>query len=239
MPTKTWYLRQVNVGGTPTNRLWWDEEVPTQVSQISISTTGWNVGNEPIGDYALLNNGTEVPRGAAFTTTIQPTNTAPTVDVSYAATAVLTPPTLLVSTDSISTLYEYTGVFPSGDWVFTFPVRAGVTGNQDGRINMRVFRGTRSGTAWTNVTELTSAILVGTAVSNLTSTGTQNSTVTWTSAPAFKLQNEFLICKIAWEITGTGGNNNRTVFLTHGRDASFAATMVTPSFRKQRALLDL
>jgi hypothetical protein len=228
MATKTWWLRQINVGGTNPNRLWWDGDPAAGLVTQATSVTGWNVGTVAANNYADLNQGTEVARGT-FATTILPNATAPTVDNSYAATATFTPPTLLSSTDSILTLYEYNGYFPAGNWVFTFPVIA-VTlgGTQDGAITMRVFKAPRSGTAFGTTTELTAALQQGTTVTNLTTAATQSSVVTW-AAPAFSLNNEFLICKIGWRIIGAGGGNNADVALRYGS----GCTMVSPNFRKR------
>lgn len=228
MAIQTWYLRQITVGGAAPDRLWWDED-PNPPAQAQ-SVTGWNVGAIAAARYADLSNGTEVARGT-FATTVLPNTTAPTVDNSYAATAVYTPPDLLSSTDSISTLYEYNGYFPAGNWVFTFPMRgttAVTTYTHDGLISMRVFKGVRSGTAWASVTELTSARLQGTAVTNINVTTVQSSVVTW-AAPIIRLNNEFLICKIAWEITGAGTGNNTDVNFRYGQ----GCTMVSPVFRKR------
>lgn len=115
MATQTWWLTQINVGGAPANRLWWDlNPAAGQVTQAT-SVTGWNTGQTAANNYADLSNGAEVAR-ATFGTTILPNTTAPTVDTSYAATTGYTPPTLLLSTDSITTLYEYNGYFPAGTW---------------------------------------------------------------------------------------------------------------------------
>ena len=223
MPSKTWNLRQINVGGTNPNRLWWDEGV---AAAAATSSTGWNVRQLAANNYGELSQGVELNN---FTTTIVPNTTAPTVDNSYAATAIYTPPTLLNSTDSISTLYEYNGVFPAGNWVFAFPVIAVTNGGtQDGAIVLRVFKGIRSGTAWASVTELTAALQQGTTVTNLTTAAAQTSTITW-SAPAFNLNNEFLICKIAWRIIGAANNNNADVLFRWGA----GATMTSPNFRKR------
>lgn len=226
MPTKTWNLRQINVGGTNPNRLWWDEAA---AATAATSASGWTVGKIATGNYSILNQGLEQGTGT-FSTTIVPTATAPTVDNSYAATAIYTPPTLLNSTDSISTLYPYNGDFDAGTWTFDFPVIAvGAGGVQDGRVGIRVWRGLRSGNAWASVTEITAARLEGTIVSNLTTTVAQTSTVTW-SAPAFRLQNEFLIVSVAWEITGAGNANAQDVLLRYGSGAD----ITSPNFRKQR-----
>lgn len=229
MPTKTWNLRQIAVGGTNPNRLWWDEAA---AAAAATSSSGWTVGTIAAARYAILNQGAEQATGT-FSTTVVPTATAPTVDNNYPATAIYTPPTLLNSTDSISTLYEYNGVFPAGTWTFNFPVIAVSSGNnQDGRVGIRVFRGLRSGTAWASVTEITSARLVGSTVTNLTTAAAQTSTVTW-SAPAFNLRNEFLIVSVGWEITGAGSTATRDVLLRWGTGAN----ITTPNFKKRRHII--
>ena len=229
MPVKTWNLRQINVGGTNPNRLWWDEAA---AAAAATSSSGWTVGQIAAGNYSNLNQGVEQATGT-FSTTIVPNATAPVVDASYAATAIYTPPTLLSDTESISTLYPYNGVFPAGTWTFNFPVIAVSSGNnQDGRVGIRVFRALRSGTAYASTTEITAARLVGTTVTNLTTAAAQTSTVTW-SAPAFRLQNEFLIVKVAWEITGAGTVNTRDVLLRWGAGAN----ITTPNFKTRRHII--
>lgn len=226
MAITTWNLRQINVGGTNPNRLWWDE---ADAATAATSSSGWTAGKIALGNYSILNQGLEQATGT-FSTTIVPTATAPTVDNSYAATAIYTPPTLLNSTDSISTLYPYTAVFPAGTWTFNFPLIAVTSGGvQDGRVGVRVFRGLRNGTAWASVTQVSAARLVGTTVTNLTTTTPQTSTITW-SAPAFRLQNEFLILSVGWEITGAGNANTNDILLRFGTGAN----ITTPNFKKQR-----
>lgn len=225
MPAKTWTLRQVATGGTPANILWWDPSNQTAPAQAT-SASGWTVAKTAANNYRDLVQGSEV---AAFSTTIVPNNTAPTVTGGFTGTATYTPPTLLYHTGSISTLYEYNGYFPAGNWVFTFPmisVTASATGA--GRINLRVFKGTRNGTAYSNVTELTGALQAGTIASAPTTTTTQTSTVTW-NAPIVELDNEFLIIKIGFQITTASNVNNADFLLRHGS----GCTMVSPNFRKR------
>lgn len=225
MPAKTWTLRQVATGGTPANILWWDPSNGTAPAQAT-SASGWTVAKTAANNYRDLVQGSEV---AAFSTTIVPNNTAPTVTGGFTGTATYTPPTLLYHTGSISTLYEYNGYFPAGNWVFTFPmisVTASATGA--GRINLRVFKGTRNGTAYSNVTELTGALQAGTIASAPTTTTTQTSTVTW-NAPIVELDNEFLIIKIGFQITTASNVNNADFLLRHGS----GCTMVSPNFRKR------
>lgn len=228
MPTRTWYMEQFDFGGGQGSRLWWGRDL-SSASPTTISASGWQVGKTGANNYRLLQQGSEV---TGFSSTVQPDTTSPSVNFTYTDAVPYTPPNIFVSTDSISTFYEYNGVFPAGTWTFDFPVIAQSSGgDQDGNIRMRVFKGTRNATddGWDNVTELTSAVLVGTTVTNLTTAASQTSTITW-SAPAITLNNEYLICKIAWFISGAGGANTRDVRLMYGQDA----TMTTPVFKKRQ-----
>lgn len=220
MATKTWYINQI--GGD----LFYDADGGGVTN--TTSATGWTVGKTAAARYSDLLNGTERAAGT-FGTTVLPNTTAPTVNQTQTATAIYTPPNLLVSNQCIGLLYEYNGYFPAGTWTFTFPLIAvGAGGTQDGRIGLRVFKAARSGDTFTGTTELTAARLVGTTVTNLTTTTAQNSTVTW-SAGAFFLNNEFLLAKIAWEITGATNTNASDVLIRYGT----SSTLVSPSFRKR------
>lgn len=226
MAVQTWTLRQINAGGTNPNRLWWDSSSEAAVVTQVNSVTGWNVGTLAADNYGTLNNGIELVR-TSFSTTIVPNATAPVVNSIYPTTATFTPPTLLNSTGSISTLYTYNGYFPAGTWSFTFPMRA-VTlgGTQDGAITMRVFKAARTINSFSPITELTTVMLQGTTVTNLSTTVTQNSVVSWT-APIVRLNNEFLICKLGWRIIGAGGGNNADAAIRYGA----GATMTSPAFQ--------
>ncbi len=225
MATKTWTLRQIATGGTPANILWWD---PTNAAApgTATSASGWTVGKFAATNRSNLTQGSEVTGWAVAS---RPDTTAPTATGSFAASSMWTPPPLIYHTGSIATLYEYNGYFSAGNWVFTFPmisVTASATGA--GRIDLRVFKASRAsgGTTWNTATELTGAIQVGTIATAPTTTVPKTSTVTW-AAPAFFLNNEFLIVKIAFEITTASGVNNADFLLGHGS----GCTMVSPSFR--------
>lgn len=233
MATQTWWLRQIDVGGTNPNRLWYDLDPAAGSVTQATSVTGWNVGQTAANNYQVMNAGTEVAR-ATFSTTVVPNNTAPVVNSSYNATAIYTPPALLNSTDSICTLYEYNGYIPIGQWTWAFPVIAvSNQSGQDGAIVMRVFKAPRDPADpldFGTITELTNsaaAPIQGTTVTNLTTAATQTSTVTWTPSANIFLNNEFIICKIGWRITGAATNNNADVALRFGS----GCTMVTPNFR--------
>lgn len=229
MAIKTWSIVQVTTNGTPASLLYYNEAA-AGTAATSNPNIGWTVAKTALGNYRDLSNGSEV---AGFTTTIVPNATAPTSDASYASATTYSPPTLISSTDSISTLYEYNGVFPAGTWTFNFPMIAvGAGGTQDGRMGLRVFKGIRSGTAFASVTELTAARLISNTLTNLATATPQTATVSW-SAPAFDLNNEFLIIKLGWEITGAGGNNACDVIFRVGS----GATMVSPNFKKQRHII--
>jgi hypothetical protein len=207
--------------------LWWDPTRETAPAQAT-SASGWTVAKTAANNYRDLVQGSEV---AAFSTTIVPNTTAPTATGSFAATATYTPPTLIYHTGSISTLYEYNGYFPAGNWVFTFPVIS-VTNAASGagRINLRVFKASRSGTnAFNTATELTAAMQAGTIATAPTTTTPQTSTVTW-AAPDITLDNEFLIIKIGWQITTASGNNGADIRIRHGS----GCTMLSPNFRERQ-----
>lgn len=226
MATKTWTLVEIATGGTPANILWWDPTNATAPAQAT-SASGWTVAKTAANNYRDLVQGSEV---AAFSTTIVPNTTAPTATGSFSTVTGITPPDLIYHTGSITTLQEYNGYFPAGNWVFTFPVISVTTSATGaGRINLRVFKGARSGTSFTGVTELTAAMQAGTIATAPTTTTTQTSTVTW-SAPAFFLNNEFLIIKVGWQITTASGSNNADIRIREGS----GCTMVSPSFRARK-----
>lgn len=224
MPVKTWNINQL--GGD----LFYDENIGSVANTTSV--TGWTVGKvATTSAYSDLLNGTERAT-TTFVSTILPTATAPTVNQTTTSVP-YSPPNLLVSNESIATVFPYTGVFPAGTWTFAFPVIAVSAGGvQDGRMGIRVFKAARSGDTFTGTTELTTARLAGTIVSNVTTTVALTSTVTW-AAPAFQLNNEYLIIKIAWQITGAGNANNQDILLRFGP----AATMVSPDFKIKRQSL--
>lgn len=211
--TKTWYL-ETSAGGI----LYWSNRSLTATE--TSSADGWTVGKIAASNFSNFVQNTKNATGT-FSTTAAPATTVPAAD----GTAVNGP----YDTNSISTDRPYNVVIPAGNWTFTFRVRA-VTGggDQDGRINIRVFAAPEStATTWGTVTELTSAAQVGTTVTNLTTTTIQSSTVTW-AAPRILLDNEHLIVRVAWEITGAGTNNNRDVVIFYG---GTTGVITTPAFK--------
>lgn len=230
MASKVWALTQLSGAG---NRVYWSDSSGANAVTRATSVTGWNVGTLAGERWANLNNGAEVARGT-FGTTVLPNATAPAVNNRYTVAALtgFDNPNILSSTDSISTLYTYTGVFPAGTWTWTFPVRAVTLANADGGIDMRVFKASRAGGSFGGITEITSAPIRGSNVLNLTTTVDQTTTLTW-SAPEIRLNDEFIICKMAWRINtgGAGSGNNSDVALRYGAGCN----MISPNYRTRQA----
>lgn len=222
MAIQTWYLNFINTGGG-VNRLFWDLSQASNIAEAA-TTSGWVVAKTAALNYALfVNNAAE---NTGFTTTLAPNNTAPTLSATFNTPVGFDGP-LYMNNNCISTLYPYNGYFPAGNWTFNFGFRAVTAGGQqDGRIRLRLYK---SGASFTNVTELTTAganPLTGTTVTNLATAATQFSVVTF-AAPIIELDNEYLHCKLAWEITGAGGSNNADVDFRDGN----TCTMVSPEFQ--------
>lgn len=230
MAAKYWALTQLSGAG---NRVYWTDSAGANAVTQATSVTGWNVGTLAGERWADLSNGTEVARGT-FGTTVLPNATAPAVDNSYTIAALtgFENPNILSSTDSISTLYTYTGVFPAGTWTWRFPVIAVTLANGDGGVDMRVYKAKRAGGSFGSITEITSAPIRGSNVNNLTTTVAQTTVLSW-SAPEIRLNDEFIICKMAWRInTGAAGSgNNSDVALRFGTGCN----MISPNYRTRQA----
>ena len=63
---KTWLLDSKSFGGG-TTYLFWAKDESSVSSGSNLSNTGWNVGREPVGSSAMMENGSEVSRNG-FTT---------------------------------------------------------------------------------------------------------------------------------------------------------------------------
>lgn len=224
MATETWYIRELTVA-TGVNRLVFDRSSEANVAEAALTVPmGWVVGKTAALNYADMSNGAEVAAGS-FSTTVAPNATAPAAGRTDNP-AVFSPPSIYTTAVAISTLYPYNGYFPAGTWTFNFGFRAVTAANgQDGRVGIRVYKNAAN---FASITQLTSAILVGTTVTNLATNATQFSVVTWSTAPIIQLNNEYLTVKIAWEITGAGAtSNNNDVNFRKGNTCN----MISPEFR--------
>jgi hypothetical protein len=132
--------------------------------------------------------------------------------------------------DNITDL-ALTGSFVAGNWVFRLPVRAQTNGGaHDGNAQFRLYRvaNTNGGSA----VELTSAIAVGSTVTNLATSATQTSSVT-VALGAISLSNELLCLQVAWKRTGAGGMTSSDVNI---RAHNTVALITTPDFSGALAL---
>lgn len=193
MATKTLYIRNSLIGG---GNNFVTLEDGGAAGTVGTSGTGWTVGTTALGNYSLMNGGVE-RAAATFSGTAQPTTAVPN---SAAGTA-------------FRTQNPLTGVFAAGNWTFFFGVIAVTAGgDQDGRVNFRVFRG--SDPTGAGATEITSAARQGALVTNLTTGAAQGSNDTW-AAPEITLVNEYLFVTAAWEITGAGSGSTQDVLLRY------------------------
>lgn len=222
MATQTWYLNIINTGGG-VNRLYWDLSQASNIAEAA-TTFGWIVAKTAATNYALfVNNAIE---NTGFSSTLAPNNTAPTLNATFNTPVGFSGP-LYLSNNVISTMYAYNGYFPAGTWTFTYGFRAVSNGGaQDGRIRLRLFKGSAEFNDVTEITTAGSDPLTGTTVTNLATNATQFSTVTF-SAPIIQLNNEYLFTKLAWEITGAANNNNADVDFREGS----TCTIVSPQFQ--------
>ena len=176
MTTKTLTIRNALAG----NFL----EVSEGSAGAEISTaTKFSVGTTSANQFGYL-----IAQGDQ---TVFDTPGLPTADVPGSSTG-----------DSFRTLNTYTGTFAAGNWTIQPRfISNDPSGTGDGLIGMRVFRGTNADGS--GATEITTGIVNGSAVTNLTSSASQNSTITW-AAPAITLENEYLFFRAAWRISGAG-----------------------------------
>ena len=90
-----------------------------------------------------------------------------------------------------------TGVFSAGTWYSSLSVIAVTAGGiQDGRARFRIWRSGNA--AGTGATEITAGTMVGSLVTNLTTSAAQSSSAS-TQISVVTLTNEYLFMQVAWE----------------------------------------
>ncbi len=182
------------------------------VPPASTSTTGWTVGTQLASPYACQVYNTEIG-GAQFTATPKP-------DV---------PP--VNSAEDSWRFGPSTGTFSLGTWYSSISVIAVTSGgDQDGRLRARLWRSPNpTGTPATEITA-SSGVMVGTTVTNLSTTVAQSSSASARIA-AFFISNEYIFYQVAWEITGVGGAADRDVLVRYGSmGATDGSGLVTAAF---------
>lgn len=180
------------------------------VPAASTSTTGWTVATASI-NYSRLSynverasgtfNAPQEPSGA-------PTSQAPDCYRISAAT---------------------TGDFSAGTWYSSLSVIAVTAGTtHDGRALFRLWRASSSSAV--SPTQISSSIMTGTLIANLTTTVAQSSAAS-IQVGAFSLANEYLFLQCAWQRTGAGGSSTNDVLLRYGSMGTIHGTgLVTADF---------
>jgi hypothetical protein len=199
MATKTLYLLGAAASGSSHGTLQDGGSAPA----AALLGTGWVVGSNAIGQISEMLYGTERARtaGGGWGTTAHPT--------------------ALGTTNAWRTANTLTGSFAAGNWTFTVGIRSTVGTVTRGRLRLRVYRSTNADGS--GATELTSAVILTSALTALSTSATNTVTVT-TALAAATLAGEYLFVACAWEITTSGSANTHNIRYYVG-----ATTAVTTS----------
>lgn len=178
---------------------------------VSTSTTGWTVGTTVAARYSRQTYGQE-KAAATFTSTAQPSGSP-----------------LGSAEDCWRISAATTGQFSAGTWYSSLTLIAVTAGgSQDGRARFRLWKSANAD--GTTATELTQGAMVGTTVTNLSTTVAQSSSAS-TQIAVSGLTSEYLFMQVAWEITGAATNTNRDVLIRLGSLSDVNGSgLVTPLF---------
>jgi len=190
-------------------------KLDTTAPTASTSTTGWTVGTTSVSfPYSLLSYNAEK---ANFSSGALPSGGPVTAAAHFAQ-------------DCWRLSSVTSGTFSAGTWYSSLSLLAVTAGGaQDGNARYRIYRASSaSGAA---ATQLTAGTMVGTVVTNLSTTVAQSSSAS-TQIGSVTLTDEYLFLQVAWQITGAGNNAGDDVLvrlgpLTNITNGSF---LVTPQF---------
>ncbi len=173
MAALTLFLNNPIQGGSNAGLL--DMTAPT----ASTSTTGWTVGTTAPANYSRITYNLEQPT-VNFTATAQPSG-AP----------------VNLGEDCFRLSAQTTGQFSADTWYSSLSAIAVTSGGaQSGRARFRLWRSANvDGTA---ATELTQGAMLGSKITQLSTTVAQSSSAS-TLIAVSNLTNEFLFLQIAWE----------------------------------------
>src|SRR5262245_17944538 len=130
--------------------------------------------------------------------------------------------------DCLRTTNQYTGDFANANWVISFCVRANSSGStHDGRVTARLFRSANADGS--SATQITSAIQNGTTVTDLLTSATQTSTVTFNPG-AFSVNNEYIFVQLGWERLGAGPMTTSDVNMRVGNASGNGTRVVSSNF---------
>lgn len=148
----------------------------------STSTTGWTLGNELAPGVYSRQSFRQERAAATFTTTIEPSGVP-----------------LGKAQDCWRLSAGTTGTFSAGTWYSSVSVLAVSSGGaRDGRAHFRIWRSTNED--GTTATEITQGAMVGSRVTDLSTTVAQSSSAS-TQIAGFSLAGEYLFLQVAWENT--------------------------------------
>ena len=177
----------------------------------STSTTGWTVGKVATANWSRQTSTIEKATGT-FGTTAQPSG-AP----------------LNAAEDCWRISATTTGQFSAGTWYSSLSLIAvSAGGAQDGNANFRIWRSANAD--GTSATELTQGRMVGSTITNLSTTVAQSSSAS-TQIAASNLTSEYLFMQCAWAISGAGSANGQDVLIRLGSmQATTGSGLVTSAF---------
>jgi len=253
MATKTWYLDSKNFGGS-TTYAFFTGDLSQISSGVNHTNTGWNMGRNGAGNYALMDNGNEVSRnnfssGTPSSSTSTNIESNSTFNNTYNDTA-----TTIVPVSGISLAFPYNAQFDTGSWSLNLDVRADNRSWQNGAgriIGKMWYSVFNSNGTWTqsqiSTSENGTGWVNGSTISNLTTSTEQTCSMTLTPTSALTLaankssssagsnQCGYLTFELAWEITtaiaGRSVNNNCDAMLQTGTNTS--SELISPAFRKK------
>ena len=261
MATKTWYIDSKGFGGATTYTF-----LTGDISQIAsgsnYTNSGWNVGRTGAGNYALLDNGSEVSRNsfssgtpASSTSTFSETNSTFNNTTNDTATTI-------IPQSGITFAFPYNAVFDTGDWTLTLDLQAqsrqwqGGGGRPIAKFWKSYFNSNGTWTQ-TQIQDLNagSGWILGSTVSNLSSSASTTSTITlspdainpnsgWrepytrtylgdkTEASS---RSGYLTVELAWEITTAigGGGANNNCDVKIMFGTNTESKLVSPNFRRK------
>lgn len=248
MATKTWYLDSKNFGGNTTYLAWSGDTTQVGTAE-AYSNSGWNVGRNAAGNFAPLENGSEVSRNAfqSGTPVLNTSSVFVETGTSTFSNCFDDATKMLVPQGGIALSFPYNAIIPAGTWTMSIPVQAQNRANgQDGRMVSSLFRGffrsSDNSMPFTQLSALATSVS-SSVVTNLTTTVSQSCVTNFNVAQDVQIGgNEvstsnayfgYIIVFTGWLITGAGGGggagNQNDVIIRYGTNA----TLTTPEFKKR------
>lgn len=135
-----------------------------------------------------------------------------------------TPVTTAGAGDCLRTTNTYSGVVGAATWTFTWAGISALGTGGAGKIYFWLLRGTNAdGTGATNITTAAQTPAAATTLGTAQWTSAQ----TTASITGFTLNNEYIFCQLAWEITTVGAMSTQNVQMRVGDTATRLTTAAT------------